>query len=91
MYRERSRFREAHEELLACYLFPALGIIVLGDYGVVIDEPPQRTIGFVNAVYPLENEDPLTDNHNGLYAVVFEFPLVAVEPALELRAAAPST
>ncbi len=68
-------------------VFAAVGVAVLDDYGVALDETAARGRGIEAARYVL-GDGPLTDrynlNHNRYYGVSFEAPLLLAERLLGL-------
>ena len=86
-YRSRiADFAARRSALIALALFAIVGIAVLDDYGVYIDEPLMRTIGYASLNYILGDADaPLDDDDfNRFFGVALEIPLVAIESALGL-------
>ena len=64
-------------------LFPLIGLAVLDDYGVGVDEWPQRWLGGAALDYVLGNEGGyIPTDHNRFYGVAFETALVLAERAL---------
>ena len=70
--------------LLALTLFLAVGLAVLDDYGVTLDEPWQRNTGIESFRYILGDWGALPDDQAKFFSVVFEAPLLAAERALGL-------
>ena len=74
-----------------CLLFAVVGVVVLDDYGVGIDEHIQRDIADANADYIMGDRDPLISGRtlrqpsDRFYGVAFELPLVLVERVLGLQ------
>ena len=74
-----------------CLLFAVVGVVVLDDYGVGIDEHIQRDIAEANADYIMGDRDPLISGRtlhqpsDRFYGVAFELPLVLVERVLGLQ------
>ncbi len=68
-------------------VFAAIGVAVLDDYGVALDETASRGRGIAAARYVL-GDGPLTDRynlgHNRFYGVSFEAPLLLAERLLGL-------
>ena len=83
----RLPFRPPFPLLLAavCLVFAAVGLAVLDDYGIAIDEPLQRRIAEQNAAYIMGDADALPTNHNRFYGIAFELPLLLVERLLGLQ------
>ena len=76
-----------HGGLLICALFLLVGLVTAGDYGIGVDELPQRRIALANLNYILGQGDSLAalpDVHP-LYGVAFELPLLLTERALGLE------
>ena len=74
--------------LALCLAFAAIGVAVLDDYGIGLDESPQRRIARVTLNYILGNSDALLsypDPINRFYGVAFDLPLLLIERALGLR------
>ena len=73
------------QALALCALFAIAGVIVLNDYGVWWDGPPQRRNTVALADYALGvSEDP-PRGHNRYYGFAFETPLLLTERALGLQ------
>ena len=70
--------------LAVALLFAAAGIATLDDYGVSSDGPAQRRIAEQNAAYIMGDGDALPQNHNRLYGIAFELPLLLAERILGL-------
>ena len=72
-----------------CLLFAAVGVAVVDDYGVGVDEVRQRLIVSAHADYITGDRDALTDRlsilHDRFYGVAFELPLLLAERALRLQ------
>ena len=72
-------------------LFAVVGVAVVDDYGVGIDEHIQRSIAEANADYIMGDRDPLISGRtlrqpsDRFYGVAFELPLVLVERVLGLQ------
>ena len=80
-------FLTPHSGLLICALFLLAGLVTAGDYGIGVDELPQRRIALANLNYILGQGDSLEalpDVHP-LYGVAFELPLLLAERALGLE------
>ena len=80
-------FLTAPSGLLICALFLLVGLVTAGDYGIGVDELPQRRIALANLNYILGQGDSLAalpDVHP-LYGVAFELPLLLAERALGLE------
>ena len=75
--------------LAICLLFAAIGVAVLDDYGVSVDESQQRYIASTYADYITGERDALTTRltyePDRFYGVAFELPLLMVERALGLQ------
>ena len=73
------------QALALCALFAVAGVVVLDDYGVWWDGPPQRRNTAVLADYALGvSEDP-PRGHNRYYGFAFETPLLLTERAFGLQ------
>ena len=75
-------------QALALYaLFAIVGVAVLDDYGVSLDEANQRQTAAVVADYALGVSDgtPYWNTHDRYYGVAFEMPLLLLERALGLQ------
>ncbi len=73
--------------LLALAVLAVVGMVVLDDYGVGVDEVPQRIIGHATVDYMLGDAEVLLPSRlpfYRFYGVVFEVPLVFVERLLGL-------
>ncbi len=68
-----------------CLAFALAGYAVLDDYGMGIDEVPQRNTAISNADYITGNGDALPTDHNRFYGLVFEMPALMAERALGLH------
>ncbi len=80
-------FVARHSVLLALAVLAVVGLAVLDDYGVGVDEELQRGRGQAAIAYALgetETLRPPGPPHNRYYGVVFEVPLVLVERLLGL-------
>ena len=71
--------------LTLCLAFAAIGVAVLDDYGIGLDEPVQRHIAIRNVEYIRGDLDALLANVNSFYGVAFELPLLLAEKALGLQ------
>ena len=72
--------------LALCALFAIAGVVLVDDYGVGLDELPQRRIAIVNADYITTGDiSGLYLRDDRYYGVAFEMPLLLVERALRLR------
>ena len=69
--------------LVVLVAFAAVGVAVLDDYGVPLDEPVERGRG-INAVDYVLGDGALTDHAHRHYGVSFEAPLILVERLLGL-------
>ena len=81
----RASLRRSWGILAALALFLAVGLVALDDYGITTDEGYQRTLAIRNLDYVLRASDEFPQDHNKLYGVAFEAPLVLIERALGLR------
>ena len=80
-------FVARHRVLLALAVLAVVGVAVLDDYGVGVDEGQQRVIGQTAIAYALgdtETLHPPGPPSDRYYGVVFEVPLVLVERLLGL-------
>jgi len=83
-----ANFLARHSAIVALAIFAAVGVAVLDDYGIGVDEWGQRRIGSVALDYVLGDESAplairdLADRH---YGVAFEVPLIVVERLLRLE------
>ena len=80
-------FVARHSVLLALAVLAVVGLAVLDDYGVGVDEDQQHGIGQTAIAYALGDTETLRPpgpSHNRYYGVVFEVPLVLVERLLGL-------
>ena len=71
--------------LAVCAVFTAVGVAVLDDYGVTVDEFTQRTIALETVSYVLGQNDELLKDQHKFYGTTFEMPLLIVERALGLQ------
>ena len=71
--------------LALCLAFDALGLAVLDDYGVGIDEPRQRRFAEANLEYILGDYNALPTDYYNLYGVAFDLPLLLIERTLGLE------
>ena len=78
-------FLARHSAIIALAVFAIVGVAVLDDYGVAMDEYLQWQSGAVAFDYILGNEDSLRGGVDRFYGVAFEVPLIAVERALGLE------
>ena len=80
-------FLARHAAIVALAVFAIVGVFIVDDYGVAIDENWQRDIGIASFDYILGDADALLseDDHNRYYGVAFEVPLIAVERLLRLE------
>ena len=76
-----------HYGAIVLALFLIVGIIVLDDYGLTIDEDDQRWIAIANIDLIMGRETGhFTDHvHHRFYGVAFELPLVLVERILQIE------
>ena len=79
-----ARFLARHAAIIALALFAVVGVSVLDDYGIAIDEGAQRSSGIASLDYILGDADALPNDVNRFYGVAFELPLIAVERLLRL-------
>jgi len=68
-----------------CLAFAVTGFAALDDYGMGVDEVPQRNTAISNADYITGNGDALPTDHNRFYGLVFEMPALMAERALGLQ------
>ena len=80
-----ANFLARHSAIIALAVFAVVGVAVLDDYGVAMDEYLQRNSGAVAFDYILGNEDALQGGVDRFYGVAFEVPLIAVERLLRLE------
>ena len=82
-----ANFLARHAAIIALAVFAIVGVFIVDDYGVTIDENRQRDIGIASFDYILGDADALLseDDHNRYYGVAFEVPLIAVERLLRLE------
>ena len=74
------------QAIAVCALFAIVGVALVDDYGVGLDELPQRRIAIVNAGYiATGNIDDLYLRDDRYYGIAFEMPLLLAERALNLR------
>ena len=77
------------QPLAVCALFAIVGVVVLDDYGVSLDEPTQRHIARLNADYIATGDiSELASDENiahRFYGVAFEMPLLLAERVLGLQ------
>ena len=75
------------QALAVCALFAIVGVAVLDDYGVSLDEANQRQTAAVVANYALGVSEgaPYWNTHDRYYGVAFEMPLLLLERALGLQ------
>ena len=75
------------QALALCALFAIVGVAVLDDYGMVLDETNQRQTATVAVDYALGVSEgaPYWNRHDRYYGVAFEMPLLLVESALGLQ------
>ncbi len=70
----------------ACALFAIVGVALVDDYGVGLDEIHQRRVAIVNADYiAARNIDLLYLRDDRYYGITTEMPLLLAERALRLR------
>ena len=80
-----AHFLARHAAIVALAVFAVVGVAVLDDYGVAIDEGTQRSNGIASFDYILGDEDALPNDVNRFYGVAFELPLIANERLLRLE------
>ena len=78
-------FLARHSAIVALAAFAIVGVSVLDDYGIAIDEGAQRSGGMASLDYILGDADALPNDVNRFYGVAFELPLIAVERLLRLE------
>ena len=71
--------------LAVCALFALVGLAVLDDYGLSMDEAKQRSIAASNLDYILGDPDALPEGQDRFYGIALEMPLLLIERALGLR------
>ena len=71
---------------ILCALFLLAGVALAGDYGINYDERAQRQIAQANLDYILGHADRIAPelDHDRVYGVVFELPLLLAEQVLGL-------
>ena len=79
-----AHFLARHSAIVALALFAVVGVAVLDDYGVAIDEGTQRSNGIASLDYILGDADALPNGVDRFYGVAFELPLIAIERLLRL-------
>ena len=79
-----ANFLARHAAIIALALFAVVGVAVLDDYGVAIDEGTQRSNGIASLDYILGDADALPNGVDRFYGVAFELPLIAIERLLRL-------
>jgi len=80
-----ANFLARHSAIIALAVFAIVGVAVLDDYGIGIDEWRQREIGVAAFDYVLGDEYALGGSVKRHYGVAFELPLIAVERLLRLE------
>ena len=80
-----ANFLARHSAIIALAVFAVVGVAVLDDYGISVDENWQRGVGIASMDYILGDEDALPENVGRNYGVAFEVPLIAVERLLRLE------
>ena len=81
-----ANFLARHAAIIALAVFAVVGVAVLDDYGVAMDEGAQRNNGVASFDYILGDEDALIEKGIDKYfGVAFELPLIAVERLLRLE------
>ena len=80
-------FLARHSAIIALALFAVVGVSVLDDYGIGFDTSTHMATGIASFNYILGDGDALLDedDHNRLYGVAFQTPLIAVERLLRLE------
>ena len=76
--RRDARLGDTRGALTACGLLLAVGVGVLDDYGVAVDEPHHRATAVRHFRHALGN-GALPEGHDRFYGNTFEWPLLAVE------------
>ena len=71
--------------LALCLAFAALGLAVLDDYGVGLDELRQHRFAEANLEYILGDSNALPTHYYNLYGVAFDLPLLLIERVLGLE------
>ena len=71
--------------LLALALILAVGLAVLDDYGVSLDEAYQRWLPTATLAHIRGESDALPSDHNKFYGVAFETPLLLAERAFGIE------
>ena len=66
-------------------IFLIVGIVVLPDYGISVDEPAQRRLAIFTADYIVGKNDYLLQAHDRNYGVAFEMLLLFIERILVLE------
>ena len=79
-----ANFLARHAAIVALAVFAVVGVAVLDDYGVAIDEGTQRSNGIASLDYILGDADALPNGVDRFYGVAFELPLIAIERLLRL-------
>ena len=79
-------FLTARSGPILCALFLLAGLVLAGDYGINYDERAQRQIAQANLDYILGHADRIAPelDHDRVYGVVFELPLLLAEQVLGL-------
>ena len=75
------------QALAVCALFAIVGVAVLDDYGMGLDETTQRQTAAASADYVLGVSEgtPYWYRHDRYYGIAFEMPLLLLERALGLQ------
>ncbi len=71
--------------IIVCVLFLIVGVVVLDDYGISVDEVMQRGLGILAAEYVMGNNAIYLDSWTRNYGVAFELSLVFFERILGLE------
>lgn len=70
--------------IIVLMIFVAVGIWVLDDYGMAVDEGVQRNLAIRNINYLLRGDEAILRYDNFYYGMVFEMPLLMIERMLGL-------
>ena len=71
--------------IIVLMAFVAVGIWVLDDYGMTVDEGIQRNLAIRNIDYVLRGDEAILRYGNQFYGVAFEMPLLMIERVLGLE------
>ena len=85
--RSTCHFLMRHSGVIVLALLLMVGIIVLDDYGVTVDEDDQRrtAIANIDLIMGRETDHFSGDAHNRFYGVAFELPLMLAERVLGIK------